>query len=89
MREKGMSQKELAAITGISGPAISRYITGTRTPLPRNMIKIAEAVGASVTDLFGGEEDMSFVEIRKLLKKMKPCLSQEETQELIKILENK
>lgn len=54
---RGMSQKELSLITGISEPTVSNYVRGTRTPNCDNLIKLAKALGTSTDYLLGCETD--------------------------------
>ena len=45
--EKGLSQKELAKMTGLSEPAIRNYELGNRTPPDKQLAAIAGALGIS------------------------------------------
>lgn len=45
--EKGLSQKELAKIAGLSEPAIRNYELGNRTPSDKHLATIAEALAVS------------------------------------------
>ena len=45
--EKGLSQKELAKMTGLSEPAIRNYELGNRTPSDKQIDAIAGALGIS------------------------------------------
>lgn len=45
LAEKEMSQKELAAKTGLTPAAISRYVSGAREPRPITIAAIAKALG--------------------------------------------
>ena len=52
MVETGMTQKEIANATGISQGAISSYIRKTSTPSLTAAVRIADALGCDVRDLF-------------------------------------
>jgi transcriptional regulator with XRE-family HTH domain len=52
MRERGMSQRELARIAGIHESMISRFLNGTRFLGVRPLLKLAKAMGVSVEALF-------------------------------------
>lgn len=51
MRAKGINQRKLAALTGLSSVAISKYITGQSTPSFPNAVRIADALDYPVDDL--------------------------------------
>ena len=51
LKEKNMSQKDLATKAGRTEAAISRYIKGTRVPSAMTLKVIAEALQCSVADL--------------------------------------
>lgn len=48
-----MSQRTLAARTGISQPTLSRIIDGSRAAKMPEIVQIAQATGTSVTQLTG------------------------------------
>ena len=52
--EKGMTQKQVAAIMGISQQAYSQYESGAREPKPETMGRIAIALGVDIHDLLNG-----------------------------------
>lgn len=49
--QKGLSQKELGDQIGMSQQQIGQYETGTRTPKPGTLLKIAKALGVHLRDL--------------------------------------
>ena len=51
LRVKGVTQTELAEMTGIPGPMISNYIRGKRSPSFYKVDKIAKALQCSIEDL--------------------------------------
>ena len=51
LRAKGMTQKELADISGISEAAISHYVKGDRIPRGMNLTRIAQALGVKAEEL--------------------------------------
>lgn len=53
MEHKGMTQKALSEVTGISQMSISKYIHGTSEPTISNAYLIAYALECSVDELFG------------------------------------
>jgi DNA-binding XRE family transcriptional regulator len=48
-----MTQTALGQATGIHQVTIAKYETGKISPRMANAIKLAEALGVSVTDLYG------------------------------------
>lgn len=51
MRSKGLIQSELAGLSEMSVISISNYIRGVSTPSGYNIIKLARALGCSVSEL--------------------------------------
>lgn len=51
MREKGLTQKSLSELAGISQPMISNYLTKERVPSLPAAIRIADVLGCSLYDL--------------------------------------
>lgn len=50
MRDKNMTQNELATMTGISRYTISTYIRGTGNPTPYNVFKILSVLNCTETE---------------------------------------
>ena len=50
-KKKGLTQKQLAELTGLIEPTIRKYESGQRTPKSDNLIKIAEALGVHPSQL--------------------------------------
>lgn len=48
MEEVGMTETQLAELCGISQPAVSSYIKGTRRPTALTRKKIKEAIGYDI-----------------------------------------
>ena len=53
----GMTQEQLAQAAGVPRICIARYETGKHDPGIRNVGKIAAALGCSLDDLIGREDD--------------------------------
>lgn len=51
LKEKDMTQRELAEETGLTESIISRYCHGTRNPRLYNVLKIAEVLDLTLDDL--------------------------------------
>lgn len=52
--QKGLSQKELGAILGVSNKAVSKWETCTAIPKTETLIKLAEVFGISTEELING-----------------------------------
>lgn len=48
LRDKGLSQRELAKKSGLDESTISLYMSGSRTPNLKNHIKLCEALGVDI-----------------------------------------
>ncbi len=55
--EKGIAQKSLAEITGVSNISICAYETGTRRPKPATAKKIAAVLGFDWTEFYKEEDE--------------------------------
>ena len=55
---RGLKQKEVAAMVGVSAGAVSRYEAGTLTPSPETAERIAEALKFPVKFFYAEEIDL-------------------------------
>lgn len=53
--QKGLSQKEVADLTGIPESTISRYVNGKREPNYKGMLKLIKGLGCTAIELFRGD----------------------------------
>ena len=53
--EKGISQKELGDLLGVSDKAVSKWETGESMPKTATLLKISELFGMDINELMGGE----------------------------------
>ena len=91
MAEKGVSQKELAKVSGISESSISRYLSGDLEPRMDILSNISRALGTTVSYLLGEEEEPPvnpnpFNETLCVVTRNKSKLTDQEKAELIKVL---
>lgn len=56
-KAKGLTMKELGSIVGVTESAISQYETGKRQADYEMLLKLSEALGCSVGDLFNEEKE--------------------------------
>lgn len=62
LRERGLTQTQLADRLGVMPSTVSRWVTGERAPVVARLPGIAQALGCSVSNLFvraapGGHTD--------------------------------
>ncbi len=58
-RAKGMTQEQLAAVLGVSAPAVSKWETGSSYPDITLLCPLARALGTDVDHLLAFEEELS------------------------------
>lgn len=57
--DKGLSQSELAARSGLQPSAVSHFETGTRAPSFENLKRLSDALGVSIDFLLGRQTESS------------------------------
>ncbi len=55
-KEKGLSQKELGALIGVSNKAVSKWETGASAPKTETIIKLAAVLGVTAEELLCGKQ---------------------------------
>lgn len=53
LKERGMSQKELAEAAGLTPASVSRYVNGEREPWPATIAALSLALGVEPSDILG------------------------------------
>lgn len=90
LKEKEMTQRELAEKININETALSRYVNGSRKPRMDILVNIARALNVSVEYLTGKEEsEIEFQEIKNVLCRNLYTMSPEQRLELMEILARK
>ena len=90
LRAKGMTQKELADISGISEAAISHYVKGDRIPRGMNLTRIAQALGVTAEELneeneiTGRDHDLKVAKM--LIARNASNMSKQEKMEFVSLL---
>ena len=59
MKQKDVTQRELAEMSGVTEAAMSRYMRGERQPRAEVVANMATALGVTSDYLLGRKEDMS------------------------------
>lgn len=92
LQEKGISQKDLAELTGITESAISHYVNGTRVPRGANLVKIANVLGTTADDLLSGDKEMDkekdLIFAKSLIARNAHQMTQTEKIEFLELLMN-
>ena len=57
LKERGMSQKELAKAAGLTPAAVSRYVNGEREPRALTVAALAEVLEVKPSDIMGTSDE--------------------------------
>lgn len=91
LKEKNISQRKLAELTGMTESAISHYVKGDRVPRGVNLLKIAQVLGVAADYLFendGMGQNNDFKIVKALIARNANNLTTEEKMEIISLLTN-
>lgn len=86
LRERGLTQKELAERTGLTPAAVSRYMSGARMPREVVVAKIAKVLNVQPVDLLGTENEQEVDEAVQLIARNANSLSSDQRERLIKAI---
>lgn len=88
LKRIGKTQVELYELTGIKPAAMSKYLSGEKTPRTEVLMKIADALDVSLYTLLGRDEERSAYEVCRsaLLARSGNELTEEERKDLIKLI---
>ncbi len=87
LKDRKITQRELAEKINTTETALSRYVNGSRKPRMDNLLKLARALNVSVEYLTGKEEGkVEFQEIKNVLCRNLPAMSPAQRLELMEIL---
>lgn len=92
MKEKGLSQKELAKLSGITEASMSKYLSGERTPRIDVIVNLANALQITTDELIGNDienDQMNLIRLKTVLARGMETMTEEEKKELIKFLLDK
>lgn len=90
LKEREITQRELAEKININETALSRYVNGSRKPRMDILVNIARALNVSVEYLTGKEEgEIEFQEVKNVLCRNLSTMSPEQRLELMEILARK
>lgn len=86
LRERGMSQKDLAEVTNLTPAAISRYVNGERVPRAITIAALAKALGVKPADITGTSDEQETDEAIRLIARNASNLTEAQRAELIAAL---
>lgn len=88
IKERNITQKELAQMIGVTEASMSRYVSGDRVPKSEIIANMATALKTTVDYLLGTEleEDNEFPKIKRLIARNSAKMSMDEKRELINAL---
>ena len=86
LRERGMSQKELAEATNLTPAAICRYVKGERVPKAITIAALSKALGVKPEDITGTTEEQKTDEAIRLIARNANNLTEAQRSELIAAL---
>lgn len=87
MKKSGYTQKELAAMVGVTESAMSRYLKGDREPKIEVIANLATALNTTSDYLISGKEaDSDFAKIYRLVARSTAKLNDEEKMKLMRVL---
>lgn len=73
LKERGMSQKELAEAAGLTPASVSRYVNGEREPWPATIAALSLALGVEPSDILGTSCDRELDEAVRLVARNADC----------------
>lgn len=86
LKEQGISQKEFAEMIGVTQATMSRYITGLREPNLETLNKISEALGTTIDDLAGKNDNVEpndYSTIKRLIARNAHKMTKEQRNKII------
>ncbi len=86
LRERNMTQKDLARMTHLTEAAVSRYVSGQREPRAVTVANIAKVLGVTPQAITGNERDQEIDGAIRLIARNAGSLSEEQRAELISVL---
>ena len=86
LRQRGLSQRDLAGMVGLTPAAISRYVSGERKPKAIIVAKIAKSLGVRPEDLTGTCAEREVDGAVQLIARNANRLSDEQRDQLIKAI---
>lgn len=91
LKEKHIDQKDLAMMVGVSESALSRYISGERSPKIEVLANLATALDTTIDYLTrGAKPETDFDEIYRLVARSSYTLTEKQKMQIIEaVMKNK
>jgi len=90
LKESGYTQKEFAAMCGVTEAAMCRYLKNDREPKIEVVANMATALNTTVEFLISGkQDDCNFEDVYRLVSRSTIAMTNEEKLKLIKLLMEK
>ena len=86
LKEKKMTQKQLAELSGVTESALSHYIKGNRILSSVTSVNVAYSLSTTVNYILGKEDILDFSNIKRILEQNKSKMTNDEKAELIDLL---
>ena len=89
MKERGYTQKELAERSHLTEAAISKYLSGYRTPHLEILVTLARVLNVSTDYLLGvevGSKEENYQRVYEMVERHKSSMSSEEKMKLIALI---
>lgn len=86
LKERDMTQRELANRVNISEVQLSRYISGDRDPKPNVIANMATALHTTSDYLLGIEEKFNYTKVKRMIARNASEMTAEERTALINAL---
>ena len=86
LKQRGLSQRDLAEMVDLTPAAISRYVSGERRPKAIIVAKIAKTLGVQPEDLTGTCAEQEVDGAVQLIARNANCLSDDQRDQLIKAI---
>lgn len=86
LKERGMSQKELAEAASLTPASVSRYVNGEREPRALTVAALAEVLGVKPSDIIGTTDEQEMNTAIRLLVRNAGKLTEAQRAELIDAL---
>lgn len=86
LKEKHITQRNIAKKIGITESAISHYIKGDRSPSGEVLVLLAKELHTTANHLLDEKDILEYAALKRILTENKNQLSAKEKKELIKIL---
>jgi len=90
LKEKGITQRELASRIESTEMTVSRYVRDERQPKAETLARIAQVLNTTTDDLLGRDilkdDEGEFLKIHRLIARNASKMSAEKKNELIKTL---